>query len=45
MMHLTEHANESRWSPSRAHHTGDTGFYDLVKQGQVTLPAAKGRRG
>jgi hypothetical protein len=44
MMPLTGHANKSYWSPWRAHHTG-AGFYDLVKQGQVTLPAAKGRRG
>lgn len=36
--------NFSGWSLSSTRQTRDAAFNDLVKQGQVTLPAAKGRR-
>ena len=35
----------SGWSLSSTRQTRDAAFHELVKQAQVTLPAAKGRRG
>jgi len=37
--------NFSGWSLSSTRQTRDAAFYELVKQAQVTLPTAKGRRG
>ncbi len=35
----------SGWSLSSTRQTRDSAFHELVKQAQVSLPVAKGRRG